>query len=456
MTDTAVRPPTRAAAPARSRVTPRQLELAVTAGAGAVALLWLTGLGDQTGVAAWLTSMGRLTGLMAGYAVVVLVVLMCRLPPVERGVGADRLARWHATGGRWTTVLLVLHVVLITWGYAVTSHRDVVGQATTLVLDYPDVLMATVGFGLFLAVAGMSVRAARRRMAYETWYWLHFYTYLAVGLSFAHQLATGADLVDDPIARWAWTGLYVAGAAAVAYRFAAPVATGLRHRARVHAVHVEAPGVVSLELSGRGFDRTGARAGQFFRVRVLDRQGWWQAHPYSLSASVTPSRVRFTVKDLGDESARLATVRPGTRVWLEGPYGAMTADRRTRRGVLLVAAGIGVSPMRALLEELPGAPGDVVMLHRASTEEDLVLRDELDLLARSRGHLVRSLVGHRGGPQDVTRPEVLRALVPDVADRDVYLCGPEPFMLALERALHDLGVPATSVHAEHFALEPLS
>jgi predicted ferric reductase len=436
----------------RKRVTADGLGAAVLTGAALVVGFGLTGVGDETGLGAWLTSMGRLTGLLAGYAVVVLVVLMCRLPLLERHLGADRLTRWHASGGRWTTLLLIAHVVLIAWGYAVTSHRSVLGQTATLVLDYPDVLMATVGFALLLAVAAMSVRAARRRMAYETWSLLHIYTYLAVALSFAHQFATGADFVDDRRARVLWSALYAAAAVAVAYRFLAPVVTGLRHRARVHAVHVEAPGVVSLEVSGVGFDRMRAQAGQFFRVRVLDRQGWWQAHPYSLSASVAPGRMRFTVKDLGDESGRVGRLEPGTRVWLEGPYGALTADLRTRPGVLLVAAGIGISPMRALLEELPGP---VTLLYRASDEAGLALRGELELLARSRGHEVRFLVGHRGGPQDVTHPEVLTRLVPDVAQRDVYLCGPEPFMQEVERALRAVGVPAAAVHAEHFALEPV-
>jgi len=433
------------------RLRPQALTAAVAVGGALVALLWWRASAGTGGPGARVTDLGRLAGLLGGYAVVVLVVLMARVPALERGVGADRLARWHARGGRWTVLLLSAHALLITWGYALTSRGGVLGEAGTLVTRYPDVLAATVALGLFLAVGAVSVRAARRRMTYETWYWLHFYTYLATALAFAHTFATGSAFVDDRAARVLWSVLYAGAGAAVLWRFAVPVVLALRHDVRVAAVHDEAPGVVSVELSGRGLDRLGASAGQFLRLRVLDRQGWWQSHPYSLSAPVTPARLRVTVRDLGDESRRLARLRPGTRVAVEGPYGAMTGALRTRPGVLLLAGGIGIAPMRALFEELAG---DVVLVHRASRGEDLALRAEVDLLAARSGRRAHHIVGRRGGPRDVTHAAGLLALVPDVAQRDVYLCGPGGFMAAAAQALRNAGVPRSQVHAESFDLEP--
>ena len=167
---------------------------AIAVGAGLVVLLWLHDTpGTLHSFGDYLTNAGRITGLLAGYAVVVQVLLMARLPLLERGVGADRLARWHAFGGRYTVSLIVAHTVLIVWGYAVIAHASPIGESITLLRSYPDVLMATVGTGLFIGVGVVSARAVRTRMRYETWYYLHFYTYLAIALSFAHQFATGAD-----------------------------------------------------------------------------------------------------------------------------------------------------------------------------------------------------------------------------------------------------------------------
>lgn len=445
----AARPPLPARRPA---LRPNHLAAVVYGGVAVVLLLWLRAADRSGSLGARVTDVGRLAGLLGSYSVVVLVVLMARVPAVERGTGADRLARWHARGGRWTVLLLAAHALLITWGYALTARSGVAGQAWTLVTRYPDVLAATVALVLFLGVGAVSVRAARRRMAYETWYWLHFYTYLATALAFAHAFATGSAFVNDRAARVLWSLLYAGAAAAVLWRFVAPVVVAVRHDVRVAAVRRETPGVVSLELSGRHLERLGARPGQFFRVRVLDRQGWWQSHPYSLSALPTPDRLRVTVKALGDESGRLAGLRRGTRVSLEGPYGALTADCRARPKVLLLAGGIGITPLRALFEELTG---DVVLVHRATLRRDLTLRDEVERLAQAPGRAVFHVVGARGGPRDVTHAVGLRALVPDVAERDVYLCGPAGFMAAAERALREVGVPARHIHLEAFELEPV-
>ncbi len=145
----------------------------------------------------WLTNAGRITGLLAGYAIVVLLALMARVPALERGVGTDRLARWHAMGGRYTVSLAVAHTLLIIWGYAVTAHTNVVHQTRSLITSYPDVLMATVAVLLLVAVGIASARAARRRLRYETWHFIHLYTYLAIALAFSHQFSTGADFVSQ-------------------------------------------------------------------------------------------------------------------------------------------------------------------------------------------------------------------------------------------------------------------
>ena len=118
--------------PAPVRAHPNLVLAVIATGAVAVLGLWWHNTPSIHGFGDWLTNAGRITGLLAGYFVVVLVALMARIPPLERGIGADRLARWHARGGRYTVCLVVAHGLLITWGYAVTAHSNVVSQTTTL------------------------------------------------------------------------------------------------------------------------------------------------------------------------------------------------------------------------------------------------------------------------------------------------------------------------------------
>lgn len=439
--------------PASPGAHPTTILLIIAAGASAVLGLWwhdttaISSLGD------WLTNAGRITGLLAGYAVVVLVALMARIPPLERGIGADRLARWHAMGGRYSVSLIVAHALLITWGYAVTAHTDVVSQAKTLLLSYPDVLMASAGGLLFVGVGIVSARAARRRMSYETWYYLHLYTYLAIALAFSHQFATGADFMHNLAARVAWSALYVVvGAALLWYRVAVPLHRAWRHRMRVEAVYPEAPGVVSVVVSGHHLDELRAAAGQFFRWRFLTRGLWAASTPYSLSAAPRGNRLRITVKTFGDHSAALARLRPGTRVFAEGPYGAMTGLRRTQRKVLLVAGGIGITPLRALFESLPGAPGDIRLLYRTSSESDVVFGQELLDIARARGAKLHVVTGSRNSlGYDPLSPPALLANVPDLPAHDVYVCGPEPMQQAVVASLRVARVPRRQIHLESFA-----
>ncbi|HMC71697.1 MAG TPA: ferric reductase-like transmembrane domain-containing protein, partial [Mycobacteriales bacterium] len=368
----------------------------IAAGAAAALGLWWHNTPPIHGFGDWLTNAGRITGLLAGYSVVVLVALMARIPPLERGIGADRLARWHAMGGRYTVCLVVTHGLLITWGYAVTAHTNVVSQTGTLLTSYPDVLAASVAGLLLVGVGISSARAARKRLRYETWYYLHFYTYLAIALAFSHQFAVGAEFMSNRAARVVWGGMYAVVAAAILwYRFVTPIRQTMRHRFRVQSVKRESRDTFSVVISGRHLDELAAEAGHFFRWRFLTRDLWWASSPYSLSAPIVGDRMRITVKALGDHSRRLASLRPGTRVFAEGPYGAMTAAVRRNRKVLMVAGGVGITPLRALFQTLPASRGDLTLVYRARRDADVVFRRELEQLAERRGANLHIVVGSR-------------------------------------------------------------
>jgi ferredoxin-NADP reductase/DMSO/TMAO reductase YedYZ heme-binding membrane subunit len=380
---------------------------------------------------------------------VVVVVLVARFGPLERAVGQDRLVRWHRRLGPWPLYLLVAHGALITVGYAQEARDGVLHQFGQLLWTYPGVLAATVGGGLLIAAGVTSYRLARRRMAYETWWSVHLYTYLALFLSFSHQVDTGASFVGHPVARAWWTALWLGtlGLVLVA-RVGLPVWRSLRHRLTVLAVTSEGPDTYSVLMRGRRLDRLPVAGGQFLQWRFLRRGLWWQAHPYSLSAAPSGRELRITAKVLGDHSATLGRLRPGTRVGIEGPYGVLTPDTRHSDRVLLVGAGVGITPVRALLEELP-YDSDVVVILRGSTPEDLVLRDEVADQVACRGGRLHELVG----PRERVRLDTgaLTTLVPDIADRDVYLCGPEPLQDLLIESATEAGVPPSRLHHESFS-----
>ena len=429
---------------------------AVANGAIVVTLWWRAGgVREIDDSASALTGLGRLCGLLGAYLVLVQVLLLARIPVLDRTVGFDRLTVWHRRNGKVALSLLLVHAAAITTGYAVGDGISLPTEVGRLLRGYPGVITALAGLVMLVAVVFSSLVIVRRRLRYETWYFVHLYTYLAIALAFSHQIATGREFVGDPAARAYWQGLYLATLAAVlAFRLGVPALRNARHGLRVERVIEEAPGVVSLEIGGAELERLKARAGQFFSWRFLTREHWWQSHPYSLSAVPDGRTLRITVKEVGDFSAGLKAIRPGTRVIFDGPHGAFTAAARRRPKVALIAGGVGITPIRALLEDLPGDPGDITLVYRALHEDDVILRAELDDLASRRGVEVHYVLGdHRGpGAQELLSPAHLQRLVPDIATRDVYVCGPPAMADATGASLRRAGVPRRQVITERFAL----
>jgi len=446
---TTVYAPPRRSAPARHSPAGAVLAL-LWAGAAGVVALWWADTGSVVGAAGRLTGAGRIAGLLCGYACAVLVGLMARVPLLERRIGSDRVARWHAMAGRYTICLLPAHIVLILLGYAAQDRASVWHETVTVVLDYPDMLKATFGTVVLFAVGITSARAARRRLSYEFWYYVHLLTYGAVFLAFFHQLTLGNEFNGHPVATAAWYALYLGVAALVLwFRVLTPVRLNLRHRLRVESVHQEAPDVYSVVVRGRRLHELDARAGQFFRWRFLGQGMGWTSTPYSLSAPPRPEQMRITVKALGGHSAAVSLLRPGTRVWAEGPYGSLTADRQSSPKSLLIAGGVGITPMRALFETLPG---EVTLLYRARTAADLALGAELEAIANwRRAKVLYALNGPDGRRPDLTA-RTLRATVPDLAGHDVYLCGPHGFAREMYDQLRAAGVPDRRIHHESFEL----
>jgi predicted ferric reductase len=434
---------------------------AAIASIAVVLWIWFAGHGalSITEPGSAVGSLGLLTGLLAADFMLIQAAMLARIPWVEQAWAHGTLVRWHSRLGYASFWLMIAHVVLFAAQSLGLGQRDGADALLRLFVTDPWLLWASVGTALLILVVVTSIRAARRRLRYESWHLIHLYAYLGMAFALPHIIADGADFRGVAAQVYWWSIYAFVLAALIVFRVALPIGRSLGHRMRVGEVRVEAPGIVSVTITGRRLDRFHSRAGQFFVWRFLDGPGSSRGHPYALSAAPEPGRLRITVEAVGEGSERAAGLRSGARVLVEGPYGTMTEERRTRQRMLLMAAGIGITPLRALLEEAHYSSGEATLLNRFHGDEPL-FSVELDRLARDRGVEVHHLAGRRraegswlpaGLADGRSDAETLLDLVPDAADRDVFLCGPPAWMASARSALVAAGVPAAAIRSENFA-----
>ncbi|MEU6803356.1 ferredoxin reductase family protein [Streptomyces neyagawaensis] len=411
-----------------------------------VEILFLTAGTGKNGT----LTVAKFFGLHAAVLMLFQLLLVARLPWLDRRIGMDRLTVWHRWVGFTLLWTLLTHAVLVVLGYARLDDASMTKTFFALA-GVPASLLGMLAAAIVVVIAAVSARQVRRRLRYETWHGLHLLLYVALGLAFVHQLQETTTFSSSAFATVYWWALWLfAFGSLVTGRIVMPVWRNAYHRFEVAAVVPESDSVVSVHITGRHLDKLPARAGQFCVWRFPGHNHWWLANPFSLSAAPDGRTLRLTAKAVGSASAGLRHVPVGSRAFVEGPFGAFTSLHRTRPGALLIAGGVGITPVRALLEE--EAADDVVVLYRVRSEEDAVLGDEVRTLVGGLGGRLHLLTGRTGEGAPPFEPENLRALVPDVAERDVYVCGPPAMTTAVLASLRALKVPPRQVHAERFGL----
>lgn len=402
----------------------------------------------------WLYGLGRVFGVVATVFVLTQVLLVSRAPYIERSVGHDRTVALHTRLGKWAIILMIAHAGLIVGVSAVYDGRDVLGQAVAYFTQAWYLATAQIALAVFLVILATSLAIVRARWRYESWYAVHLLVYVAVALAVPHQFLFGSTFVSKGAAWWFWLTLWVfAFGSLIWFRMIRPVARLGRHDLRVAEVTPLPDGSTHVVMRGKNLERLRSVPGQFFLWRFLAPGFGSQAHPFSLSRSADAESLRITVKPSGDFSSKVGELKPGTRVLVDGPLGVFHHGTRSSEGVVLVAAGIGVTPIRAMLEAVdPAVDGPVDVVVRCSSEAEAPLLDEVRELALARGATVHVVAGGRGtGWSSAASPATLAALVPDVADRDVYVCGPRAWALAVEADAVAAGCPKARVHREEFA-----
>ncbi len=413
---------------------------------------WLNGgaLGfKEKTISGPLIAVGDLLGLIAFYLVLWQMLLIGRVSWIEKAWGHDRLSRVHHKMGVVTVVIILFHPILMIVGYSQEAQTTLVGQFIIFLTQYRYVLNAFIAYLMFLVIVSMSLWLVKKRLRYELWYFIHFTLYGAILLVFNHQIANGRDFSRDWVI-WYWKFLFYGAFALIIYnRFIKPLWNLYYYDFKVEKLETETSNVTSIIINSKHIERFKAVAGQFIIVRFLVRGFWWEAHPFSLSEMPNGKRLRITVKAVGDFTTKLPTLPVGTKVFIEGPLGLFTTDRAGNYGkILLIAGGIGITPLKSLFEKFANIGSEVSLLYSARSENDFALKSELDKLINPNARVYYFAENKLGR----LTPELIKNSVPDINQRFVYLCGPPPMMKAVRRYLLDLGLSKKNIIYEKFKL----
>ncbi len=446
---------------------------------GIICYFWweTSGVRIHSGTTATLLAFGRLSGLILVSLILLQVVLMGRARWLESVFGLDKLAKLHRFNGKWLTIFLVAHPLLLVLAYKRSSSLTFLAQLWKFQTSFEDVFKASLAVLLLLFVIVYSILMSRNKWDFEKWYWAHLSVYLAILLSFGHQTSIGGDfvgghLITERFPDLTWFTLYwylvyafVLGSLGW-YRFIMPLWLFYKYRFTITKITKETPDVWSIYIGGNQIHKFRYTAGQFIIIRFLAKGYFWQAHPFSLSSYPNSEYIRLSIKESGDFTKTISKLTPDTKVYIEGPYGTLTAKKATTNHILMIAGGIGITPFRGILEDLGRAGKNVELIYANKTGADIALRTELEDLAakyKVRIHHVLSsqtdfseLLTHNS--QLITQssgfvtPELIQQLVPDTSTREVFLCGPPPMLNALLKSLPTLGIPKSKIYYEKFSL----
>lgn len=423
------------------------------AGYAVAAVLPLAGvlIGSPPSGRGFVLELGSGLGIVALTLLALQLALPARLGPVARPLGAEVAVRLHRHLADVLVAAIAAHVALV-----------VIGDPSNLALLAPlgapwRAQAAMASCAALAALIATSVLRRRLRLAYARWRGLHVTLGVgALALGVLHTIGVDRYLTAGP------AGLLVAALAAVGLLAVIELRV-LRPRRLARRPYViervtqERGGATTLALRAEGHRGRPFRPGQFAWLKLADTPHALAEHPFSYSSSARrPERPTFTIKAYGGFTRRVPRLLPGTRVLLDGPHGSFRASPTAER-IVLLAGGIGITPMVSLLRSAADASDrrPFVLVYGSLNWEEATFREELERLEQRIDlevvHVLTEPPPGWQGEAGFINAEVLRRRLPaELRGADLFVCGPPPMLTATLAGLERLGVAPEHVHTEQF------
>jgi len=391
-------------------------------------------------------ALGRIFGLLGTYLFLIQILLISKIRFIENTYGHDKLTRFHHYNGIVAFALLFLHGLYLTIGYKLVANISFLSQFIKFV-GGDEIGTAVIAFVILIIVILLSITLSKIKIKYELWYLTHLFTYLVIILAFAHQIENGMDLYSNNSFLIYWYILYILIIGLlIIYRFLIPIYNYFTNKFVVSKVVKENKDITSIYISGKEINNFKFKAGQFGIFRFLNKD-FYQAHPFSFSKVYNGNEIRISIKNLGDFTNKVKEIKVGTPVFIEGPFGVFTKNKIDNRNIVLIAGGIGITPIRSIIEELSSDTSkEITVVYSVREENEIVFKNELASLNKKNKiyYNISSKDGH-------LTEDKLRNIILNTSKTDVFICGPTPMTESLIEILQKMGVPKKRIHYERFS-----
>lgn len=316
-----------------------------------------------------------------------------------------------------------------------------------------------VALGLFVLLVVLSLARRALRLEYDVWRRTHAaISTVAFALALWHLLGA-AHYLDSVWKQWLWAMYGAFWLGVIGYvRLVRPWRVA-RRPWRVMAVRPERGHVHTLVLEPEDGMGLQFAPGQFAWLTLRASPYAMREHPFSIASSAQRcDRIEVSIKNLGDFTSTIGTVRTGEVAWVDAPYGTFGVDLRPEaEGYVFIVGGIGIAPALSMLRTLAdrGDRRPLWMFYGNRAWDRVAFREELGQLEQALPlHLVHILqeppADWRGERGLISEDLFARNLPPARARLEYFICGPTPMTHVAETALARLGVPVSRVHSEIF------
>ncbi|MEA5595895.1 ferric reductase-like transmembrane domain-containing protein [Rivularia sp. UHCC 0363] len=381
--------------------------------------------------------------------------LTARINRVEASYGVDLILQFH----RYTSIVAFFFILI----HPIIVFID--NPETLQLLNFIEApwraRAAVIATLALIAIIATSIWRKQLNIPYEPWRIAHgILAVIIIGFALGHVLGVGnyLGLFWKAVI---WTGIALAALWLLVYvRLVKPYFMQ-KKTYLVEAAIPQRGNVWNLVLRPRGHAGINFQPGQFAWLTLEISPFRMREHPFSFASSAEDrDRVEFGIKALGDFTKTIKDVKPGTKAYLDGPYGVFTTDRyENTAGFVFIAGGIGITPIMSILFTLAQRKDErpLLLIYGNKTWEDITYREEIEALKDKLDltviHVLRKPPEDWSGESGYVDREILERYIPKrPATRNYFICAVPKMMDQVEKALHELEVPVTHIHMEHYNL----